>query len=59
MQEEIKDIIKEKGGVPSSGVSPNTDFVILGENPGSKYKKAMELGIELVTEDKIKNFLKL
>ena len=58
-REEIKDIIKEKGGVPSSGVSPNTDFVILGENPGSKYKKAMELGIELVTEDKIKNFLKL
>ena len=58
-REEIKDIIKEKGGIPSSGVSPNTDFVILGENPGSKYKKAMELGIELVTEDKIKNFLKL
>tara|TARA_B100000945_G_scaffold116140_1_gene92311 strand:- start:8620 stop:10596 length:1977 start_codon:yes stop_codon:yes gene_type:complete len=58
-REEIKDIIKEKGGVPSSGVSPNTDFVILGENPGSKYKKAAELGIELVTEDKIKNFLKL
>jgi len=58
-REEIKDLIKEKGGVPSSGVSPNTDFVILGENPGSKYKKAMELGIELVTEDKIKNFLKL
>ena len=58
-REEIKDIIKEKGGIPSSGVSPNTDFVILGENPGSKYKKAMELGIELVTEDKIKNFLKV
>ena len=58
-REEIKDIIKEKGGIPSSGVSPNTDFVILGENPGSKYKKAKELGIELVTEDKIKNFLKL
>ena len=58
-REEIKDIIKEKGGIPSSGVSPNTDFVILGENPGSKYKKAMELGIELVTEDKIKKFFKL
>jgi len=58
-REEIKDIIKEKGGVPSAAVSHNTDFVILGENPGSKYKKAMELGIELVTEDKIKNFLKI
>ena len=58
-REEIKDIIKEKGGIPSSGVSSNTDFVILGENPGSKYKKAVELGIELVTEDKIKNFLKV
>jgi NAD-dependent DNA ligase (contains BRCT domain type II) len=58
-REEIKDIIKEKGGIPSSGVSANTDFVILGENPGSKYKKAMELGIELVTEDEIKNFLRI
>ena len=58
-REEIKDIIKEKGGIPSSGVSSNTDFVILGENPGSKYKKAMELGIELVTEDEIKNFLRI
>ena len=58
-REQIKDIIKEKGGIPSSGVSSNTDFVILGENPGSKYKKAMELGIELITEDKIKDFLNL
>ena len=58
-REEIKDIIKEKGGIPSSGVSSNTDFVILGENPGSKYKKAVELGIELITEDKIKNFFKV
>ena len=58
-REEIKDIIKEKGGIPSSGVSSNTDFIILGENPGSKYKKAVELGIELITEDKIKNFFKV
>ncbi len=58
-REEIKDIIKEKGGIPSSSVSSNTDFVILGENPGSKYKKAVELGIELIIEDEIKNFLKV
>ena len=57
-REEIKDIIKEKGGTPSSSVSSSTDYVISGENPGSKYKKALELGIELITEDKIKNFLK-
>ena len=32
-------------------------FCNFRENPGSKYKKAMELGIELVTEDEIKIFL--
>jgi DNA ligase (NAD+) len=34
-----------------STVSKKTDFVVAGENPGSKYERAVELGIEVVDED--------
>ena len=58
-REELKDLIKERGGIPSSSVSSNTNYVILGENPGSKHKKALDLGIEIITEENIKPFLKI
>ena len=58
-RDELKQTIKEKGGIPSSSISSKTDFLILGENPGSKFKKAQELGIQVVTEDNIGKFLKL
>ena len=57
--DELKDIIKSKGGVPSSSVSSNTNYLLYGEKAGSKYKKAVELGVELVDETKIKDFLKI
>ena len=43
-------IIEEMGGEISSGVSKNTTAVIVGENPGSKYDKALSLGIKIITE---------
>ena len=43
----------------SSLTSSNTNYVILGENPGSKHKKALDLGIEIITEENIKPFLKI
>ena len=58
-RDELKQIIKEKGGIPSASISSKTDFLILGENPGSKLKKAQELGINVITEQNIKEFLKL
>ena len=58
-RDELKDIIKSKGGVPSSSVSSNTNYLLYGEKAGSKYKKAVELGVELVDETKIKDFLKI
>ena len=58
-RDELKDIIKSKGGVPSSSISSNTDFLIYGEKAGSKYKKALDLGIELITETKLNEFLKI
>lgn len=50
-RDEAKAKIEEFGGVCVSSVSKNTNVVIYGENAGSKYDKAVSLGIELMTEE--------
>lgn len=55
---ELKDIIEKMGGKVSSSVSKNTDYVIVGESPGSKYDRAVELGIEIIDENKLLEMLK-
>lgn len=55
---EIKDIVERKGGKVSGSVSKKTDFVIVGEDPGSKYDKAVELGIDIINEERLKNIVK-
>ena len=49
-RDEAKAKLEEFGGVCVSSVSKNTNIVIYGENAGSKYDKAVSLGIELMTE---------
>ena len=56
-RKELQDIIERMGGKVSSSVSKNTDYVIVGENPGSKYEKALELGIEIINEDRLLELL--
>ncbi len=54
----VKDIIRKEGGSVSSAVSAKTDFLLLGENPGSKYGKAKELGVKIIQEDQFEAILK-
>ncbi|MCK9578474.1 NAD-dependent DNA ligase LigA [bacterium] len=55
-REEVESIITNLGGEFSSSVSNKTDYVIAGENPGSKYDKAKELGVKIINEE---DFVKL
>ena len=47
--------IESLGGTTTNSVSKKTSVVIVGENPGSKYEKAKQLGIEIWTEEEFKN----
>ena len=55
-RDEAGDIIRELGGTVSGSVSKKTDFVVVGDDAGSKLRKATELGLSILDEDA---FLKL
>jgi len=55
---EIKEIIQSSGGKVTGSVSANTDYVLVGEDPGSKRDKAQELGINNISEDEFKEMIK-
>jgi DNA ligase (NAD+) len=57
-REEIKARIIEMRGKISNSVSSKTDFLLVGKNPGSKLEKAKKLGIKIIGEGELKNFLK-
>lgn len=57
-RDEAQGIIKSLGGKPSSSVSKNTSYVIAGENPGSKFDKAKNLGVIILTEDEFLEMIK-
>jgi DNA ligase (NAD+) len=54
---EAEKMIKMHGGKVSSSVSKKTDYVLLGENPGSKLGRAQELGIDIMNEGQFKKLL--
>jgi len=56
-RDEAKDMIRKAGGSVSSSVSKNTNYVLAGENPGSKYDKAKELGVKIIGEDEFKKMV--
>ena len=46
-----KKLVEDHGGKVVGSVSKETDFVVVGEDPGSKYEKAVELGVATLDED--------
>jgi len=52
-RDQAKQLIKQNGGKVASSVSSQTDFVVAGEEAGSKLKKAQELKIEVIDEAKL------
>ncbi len=56
-REEAKEKIRALGGDISESVSKQTDYVVAGGDPGSKYEKAKKLGIEVVDEKKFLGML--
>ncbi len=53
-----KRIITESGGKVTGSVSKKTSYVLVGDNPGSKYQKAMDLGVEILTENEFEELVK-
>ncbi len=58
-REEAGEIVQQHGGKVSGSVSKKTDFVVVGTDPGSKYDKAKELDVTILTESKFEKLLGL
>jgi DNA ligase (NAD+) len=54
---EASDLIKQKGGIIASSVSKDIDYVVVGDKPGSKYDKAIKLGLVIISEDEFKELV--
>jgi DNA ligase (NAD+) len=53
-REEAAALVKNAGGKVVNSVSKNTDYVVVGENPGSKLAKAEQLGTEVIDEARLR-----
>ena len=51
-------MVKRLGGEIHSSVSKNTDFIVVGENPGSKYQKAQQLGLKIINQSEFERLVK-
>jgi len=56
-RDEARNLVESLGGMTASSVSKNVDFVVAGEDPGSKFDKAKELGIKVLTEEEFKKMI--
>ncbi len=54
---EVKDLVEKAGGRAVSAVSSKTDYLVIGDNPGSKYDKAQELEVDIISEAEFKDII--
>lgn len=57
-RDEATAIIEQLGGKVTGSVSKKTDFVVVGSDPGSKYEKALSLGIKTISEEEFEEMIK-
>lgn len=57
-RDDAKAFIESHGGKVTDSVSKKTSYLVLGENPGSKFDKAKSLGVKIVGEAELKKFAK-
>ncbi len=58
-REEAAELVQQHGGKISGSVSKKTDYVVVGTDPGSKYDKAKELGVTILTEAEFEKLIGL
>jgi DNA ligase (NAD+) len=56
-RDDAKEAILARGGKAAGSVSKKTDYVVAGDSPGSKYDKAVELGVPILDEDGFRRLL--
>lgn len=56
-REGVKDFIETHGGKVTDSVSKKTSYLVLGENPGSKYEKARSLGVMVIDEEGLRSLV--
>ena len=53
-RDDAKVFIESHGGKVTDSVSQKTSYLVLGENPGSKFDKAKSLGVKIIGEEELK-----
>jgi len=56
-REHFKELVEKKGGIVRNSVSKNLDYLVVGENPGSKLDKAKKLGVKIINEEELLKLL--
>lgn len=58
-RDEAKDLLQERGAKVTGSVSKNTDYLLAGENAGSKLDKARDLGVKIIDEAELRSMIDL
>jgi DNA ligase (NAD+) len=56
-REDAGELVKQHGGKVASSVIKKTDYVVVGTDPGSKYDKAKELGVPILSESEFERLI--